>query len=120
MSESQVVTLQPHAEVVWATVQRQKLDDAVIAQMQQDVPAAAAQQPGRPVILDVSKVDFVPSEALGALVVLMRGLKKDGHRFILAGLHPEIRTLFSITRMDKLFEIQGNFDEALKAVRAAQ
>ncbi len=113
MSEPQAIAIQPHAQVVWAVIQRSRLDDAAIEQMQRQVTAAAAQQPSQPVVLDMSQVDFVPSLALGALVSLMRRLKQDGHRFLLVGVHPEVRTILAITRLDKLFEIYPTCAEAL-------
>jgi anti-sigma B factor antagonist len=113
MSEPQAIAIQPHAQVVWAVIQQRELNDTAIDQMQRQVSAAAAQQPSQPVVLDMSQVEFVPSLALGALVSLMRRLKQEGHRFILVGMHPDVRTTLAVTRLDKLFEIHPNLAEAL-------
>jgi anti-sigma B factor antagonist len=117
MSEPQAVSIQPHAEVVWAIIHHSTLDDATIEQMQADVATAAAQRPKLPVILDMANVSFVPSTGLGALVGLMRSLKKEGRRFILVGLQPDLRTVLAITHLDKLLEIQPGFDDALNRLR---
>jgi len=118
MSEPQAVSIQPHAEAVWAVVHRDALDEATIQQMQTEVTAAAARAAGLPVILDLSKVNFVPSSGLGALVTLMRAVKKEGRRFILVGLQPEVRTTLALTHLDKLLEIHPRFEDALNRLRS--
>jgi anti-anti-sigma factor len=117
MSEPQAVSFPPHTEAVWAAVQPRDLTETAIEEMQRDVLAAAAQKPKLPVVLDLAKVEFVPSMGLAALVSMMRSLKKDGHRFVLASVHPHVRNLLTVTRLDKLFEIHANFEAALKHVR---
>jgi anti-anti-sigma factor len=118
MSESQAVSIQPHAEAVWAIIQHDALDEATIEQMHKEVTAAAAQTANLPVILDLSNVGFVPSTGLGALIGLMRSLKKDGHRFLLVGLQPEVRTALAVTHLDKLLEIHPHFEDALNRLRS--
>jgi anti-anti-sigma factor len=117
MSEPQTASIQPHEEAVWAVVRHRALDDASIDGMQAEVTAAAARQPNLPVILDLSNVHFLPSSGLGALVKLLRSLKQQGQRFILVGLHPEVRAVLAVTRIDKLLEIHPRFEDALKQLR---
>ncbi len=118
MSLPQAVSIQPHAEAVWALIHAATLVDAAVGQMQEEVAAAAAQHSSLPVILDMSNVRFVPSTGLGALVGLMRSLKKEGRRFILVGLQPELRSVLAVTHLDKLLEIHANFDAALSRLRS--
>jgi anti-sigma B factor antagonist len=118
MSEPRAVSIQPHAEVVWAIIHPATLDEATIEQMQAEVYAAAAQHAKLPVILDMSNVSFIPSTGLGALVGLMRSLKKEGRRFILVGLQTELRSVFAITHLDKLLEIHTNVEAALNRLRS--
>ena len=82
-----------------------------------DITAAAAEQPKLPVVLDLSQVSFIPSLGLGTLVMLMRNLKKNGQRLLLVGVQPEVRTVFAITRLDKLFEMHANLEAALSHLR---
>jgi anti-anti-sigma factor len=113
-SEPQVISIQPHAEAVWAVVQAEKLDESTIDRMQEDIVAAAAQKANLPVVLDMSKVGFVASAGLGGLVTLSRTFKKDGRRFVLVGLQPELRSLLGLTHLDRLLEIQTTLEEAMK------
>lgn len=117
MSEPQTILVQPHAEVVWAVLQKSDMDEATARLMQQEVPAAAAQKPGLPVILDMTKVIYLPSMGLGSLVNLMRRLKQDGHKLLLVGLQPEVRSILAVTKLDKLFNIHGTMEEAVSHLR---
>jgi anti-sigma B factor antagonist len=119
MPDTPVVSIEPHAEVVLAKVQRSDLDDAALTQLQVDISAAAAQQPKLPVLLDLSQVRFIPSLGLGTLVMLMRNLKKNGQRLLLVGVQPDVRTVFAITRLDKLFEMHSSIEAALSHLRGA-
>ena len=117
MSDTPAVSIEPHAEVVWATVQRSELDDAALSQLQSEITTAADEKSMLPVVLDLSQVSYIPSMGLGTLVILMRNLKKNGQRFMLVGLQPEVRTVFAITRLDKLFEMHANLEAALSHLR---
>jgi anti-anti-sigma factor len=118
MAESQIVSIQAHAEAIWAIIHHHILDEATIQQLDTAITAAAAQHSTLPVILDMSEVSFVPSSALGALVTLMRVSKKDNRRFILVGLQPEVRTTLAITHLDKLLENYPRFEDALSRLRS--
>ena len=119
MSSAPAISIKPHAEVVCVVVHQPRLDDAALVHLQRELPAAAAQQPNLPVVLDLTQVNYVPSMALGALVMLMRHLKDSNQRFVLVGLQPDVRTVLAITRLDKLFEIQSNLEAALKQLRGS-
>jgi anti-anti-sigma factor len=101
-----------------AIIHHDSLDETVIQQMQTDVAAAAAQTTALPVILDMSNVSFVPSIGLGVLVKLMRSFKKEGRRFILVGLQPQVRATLAITHLDKLLEIYPRFEGAVQRLRS--
>jgi anti-sigma B factor antagonist len=63
-------------------------------------------------VLNLSKVGYVDSSFLGALVASLKhaiGLKKD---ILLVGLTKDIRELMMLIRLDKVFKIYNNYDEA--------
>ena len=70
---------------------------------------AAARESVRPdrriYVLDLSKVTFVDSSGIGAIVGFMKHL---GHnrRLELCGLSPSVRKVFRLTRLDKIFTIR--------------
>jgi anti-sigma B factor antagonist len=70
------------------------------------------------VILDLSRVDFLDSSGLGA-VVAARKLLGQGRVLELAGLTPAVDKVMTLTRMDSVFPIHADLDTAL-ASHAAQ
>ena len=52
------------------------------------------------------------------MVTLMRSIKKEGRRFILVGLQPDVRATLAITQLDKLLEIYPRFEDALSRLRS--
>ncbi|MEM9099190.1 MAG: STAS domain-containing protein [Pseudomonadota bacterium] len=59
------------------------------------------------ILLDLSRVEFVDSAGLGALIGLTKRAKQDG-RFELTGLRPRVTHLLSLTRMDEVLAIREN------------
>lgn len=64
-----------------------------------------ADRPGA-VVLDFGAVEFVGSEDLGALVVLHKRLWGAGGRLALVNVQPEVSNVFSVTRLDTLFDVR--------------
>ncbi|HWY85307.1 MAG TPA: STAS domain-containing protein [Gemmataceae bacterium] len=56
------------------------------------------------VIFDMAELGFVASLFLGLLVNFRRGLAKHGTKIQMAGVRPNIRETFQVTRLDELFE----------------
>jgi anti-sigma B factor antagonist len=113
MPDTPAVSIEPLEKIICAVVHRSELNDSTLDELQRELSAAAAQRPHLSVALDLTQVKYVPSMALGMLVMLMRHLKTTQQRLILVGLQPEVRTVLAITRLDKLFEIHPNLEAAL-------
>ena len=60
-----------------------------------------------PVVLDLSKVDFIDSSGLGAIVAAMKDLSPD-RRLELAAPSSNVARVLSLTRMDMVFTIHGS------------
>lgn len=74
-------------------------------------PAPGDAPPAR-VLLDLSRVEFIDSSGLGAIVAAMKQL--DGaSRLELAGLTPAVEKVFRLTRMDTIFTIHDSVEHAL-------
>ena len=70
-------------------------------------------------VLNLEGVDFLDSSGLGALVSSLRKIKEKKGEIKLTGLRPEVRSIFDITRVARLFNIHGNIKEALEAFAQA-
>jgi anti-sigma B factor antagonist len=66
--------------------------------------------------LDFSLVDFLASAALGKLIALHRKLAAKNGMMKLCNICPDIHELFAITKLDRLFRIEGNAAAAVAAL----
>lgn len=57
------------------------------------------------ITLDLSRVDYVSSSGLRALLVAGKALRPAGRRLALAALQPQVREVFDIAGFSALFEI---------------
>lgn len=68
------------------------------------------------IVLDLTTVDFIDSTGLGMVVSTLKSLGKDGVMAICC-LSDIVKSLFTLTRMNRLFEIFPTVDEAVAKVR---
>lgn len=71
----------------------------------------------RQAVLDLSKVHFIDSSGLAALISGLKTLGGDNTCLRLAGLQPQAQLLFKITMFDKVFDVHPDVESALKACR---
>lgn len=65
------------------------------------------------VVVNFSKVSYVDSSGLATLVEVLKNMRTYGGRLRLTNLSPKIKSLFEITKLDKLFEILAEEEEAI-------
>ena len=117
MAQSSVITIKPHEEFVLVTVECAMMEDDHAQAMQTEVAEAAEGTPNLPVVLDMSQVKMLPSISIGAIVTLWQKFKQDNRKFIIIGLCEKIREMLTVCRLDKLFELCENVDDALLRIR---
>jgi anti-sigma B factor antagonist len=61
--------------------------------------------------MDLASVTFMDSSGLGAMVAALKSL--DGRRLELCGLTGAVDKVFTLTRMDKVFVIHVDADQAI-------
>lgn len=101
------------------TVNSTRIDAAAAIQFK-DLMREMTAESNKPVVLDLSQVEFVDSSGLGAIVAAMKFLGKE-RPLHLSGLTPIVAKVFALTRMDRVFKIFTSVDEAknLDAARSA-
>jgi anti-sigma B factor antagonist len=70
-------------------------------------------------LIDFERIQQVSSAALGKLLKLMGHAQAVRGRLKLCNLHPDLRHVFRITRLDRIFELHETEDEALVAFAEA-
>ncbi len=71
------------------------------------------QTPSKRVVLDMSRVVFLDSSGLGAVVAVMKALGPI-RRLELSGLTPTVEKVFRLTRMDSVFIIHKALPEEMR------
>ncbi|AVH67094.1 anti-anti-sigma factor [Nostoc sp. 'Peltigera membranacea cyanobiont' 213] len=64
----------------------------------------------RIVLVDFKDVTFMDSSGLGALVLAFKTLRAADTKLVLCSINEQVRILFELTNMDKVFEIFPNQD----------
>ncbi|ADV63207.1 anti-sigma-factor antagonist [Isosphaera pallida ATCC 43644] len=67
------------------------------------------------VVFDMSKIAFVDSSGCGVLLSCLRELNSRGGDLRLCGLSPQVRSLFELVRMHKIFNMYESADEAISS-----
>ncbi len=66
------------------------------------------------IAIDMGKIGFIDSSGLGAIVNCLKKIGPDG-KLVLFGITPPVASMFKITRMDRVFNLHNNEEEALQA-----
>ena len=68
-------------------------------------------------VIDLSGVIGMSSTGLGALISSHRRLKEKDVPFVLAQLSEKVRSVLQITRLNTIFEVYSNVEEAVQSVQ---
>lgn len=63
------------------------------------------------IILDISRLEFMDSSSLGAMVSILKRLGSEGD-MVLLGAKGLVAELFHLTRMDQVFSLVDDLEEA--------
>lgn len=63
------------------------------------------------VLVDLGEVNFMDSSGLGALVTALKTVRARGGQLCVCSINEQIRILFELTSMDRVFEIFPNQEE---------
>ena len=66
------------------------------------------------VLIDLEGIDFIDSSGLGMLVTCLRSVTKAGGLFKITSLQKSPKSLFQTTRLDRVFDIYDDRNEAIK------
>lgn len=92
------------------TVEADRIDAAVAINFKDRMREMMSDYSGR-MVLDLSKVSFIDSSGLGAIVAAMKLMPASG-KLELAGLTSAVDKVFRMTRMDSIFTIHASLTDA--------
>jgi anti-anti-sigma factor len=66
----------------------------------------------QPLVIDLSRIDFLDSSGLGALVQLAKDLQTSKHPFVVVGNARVVQTV-KLVRLEEFLHLQSDLDSAL-------
>ncbi len=92
---------------------RKIIEDINIQELGQEMFRLIEEDHRNKLLLNFSSVDFLSSAALGKLITLDKKSKAHGGVLKLSNIRPEIFEVFTITKLDRLFDIKDDEADAL-------
>lgn len=115
MSDSRRIDISEVGDVTIARfVDKKILDETNIQEIGNQLFGLIDEDNRSKIILDFSVVEYLSSAALGKLITMDKKVKANSGKLRLASIRPEILDVFTITRLDKIFDIKPNTDAALE------
>ena len=100
-------------DVAVAAVPVEELDASNAGEFKRDI--APLLETHTKIVLDLSRVRFVDSSGLGAFISCLRKLNAKGGDLKLSGMSKQVRAVFELVRMHRVFDILATKDEAVRA-----
>ncbi|PSF37532.1 anti-sigma factor antagonist [Aphanothece hegewaldii CCALA 016] len=66
------------------------------------------------IIIDFKDVTFMDSSGLGALVLSLKAVRSAGAKMFICSINEQIKMLFELTSMDRVFEVFASLEELEK------
>ncbi len=92
------------------------LEEEQIQSLEKTFMSLIEQNAGVRLLIDFSHVQFLTSSVLGLLIRLSRRVSQAEGRLRLCSIAPKILEIFKITRLDKVFEIYKDRQQALEGL----
>jgi anti-sigma B factor antagonist len=89
------------------------LDEANIKEIGDGLNALVDERPNPKLLLDFATVDHLSSAALGMLINVNKRVRERNGQLRLTNIKPQIFEVFVITKLNKLFRIMPNRQEAM-------
>ena len=116
MADYQHIQIEDEDDVcVVRFVDRKILDEANIQLLGQELFGLVEAEQRKKLLLNFADVEFLSSATLGKLITLDKRVKAASGSLKLCQIRPEIFEVFTITNLDKVFDIHDNQASALAA-----
>lgn len=67
------------------------------------------------IVIDLSRVTYIDSSGVAALILAMQDVEAYGGKFLLSGLQETLRLIFETSQLERVFRIFPDVDAALAA-----
>ena len=90
-----------------------EIEETKIQDLAKEFSSLVEQVGAGTLVVDLGAVSFLTSSSIGVLIAMLKRTRAHGGQMKLCGLRPEIRELFAITQIDRVFEIHARVEDAL-------
>jgi anti-sigma B factor antagonist len=111
------VSFQDMGDAIVATVLSSEITPEASDALQQKVREERDRQGAVRLVLDLSRITFIGSVSLGALVLLLKRVSEGDGRLALAGLNAPCRRVLQVVELTRIFDLHDDVPSALEAVR---
>lgn len=98
-----IIGLTGSLDVSVQSLLKEKISDITHSEQQDDL------------VLDFQQVNFIDSSCLGALVSLAKKMREKNGDMKIARMSDDVRSIFQITRLDRVFDVYDKLEEAIEA-----
>lgn len=118
MAQEQAVSFKESGPISVGIIQTPSVLDALnVTQFGNEVLSHIHGRPGINLLLDFERVNYLSSAVLTELLRINEAVQEAGGRLRLCALNQDIRKVFEITNLDRIFVIYGAPDEAEERFR---
>ena len=112
------ISIDFRGQVIIATLEDEKiLDDTQLQSLEGSFMPLIEQNNGIQLIIDFTKVKFLTSSVLGLLIRISKKIYESDGTLRLCSINPKIKEVFKITRLDKIFEIFSDWEDAMVGLK---
>lgn len=97
-------------EKIWVIMPEGDMDIYTSGTFKEDVLNSFEKTP-TDLLIDGEKLDYIDSTGLGAMIGILKKVKEHDHKIYLQNIKSNIKKLFDITELDKLFVFRGDSNE---------
>ncbi len=119
MEEQTFLAIDRHGDVTVATVGMGELTSGMTDLLLEEMKRLLENGQAAKLVMDLSKVRFIDSVALGALVVLLRRIREAKGRMVLVGLSGHFLNVMTVTGLQRVFELQDSVPSAVEELQRA-
>jgi anti-sigma B factor antagonist len=117
-ARSPEITVEDGVTIVALGPEYENLDEHGLDDLRETLLEVASSADPPLVVLDLSQTKFFGSAFIEVLFRTCHRLNgRDGGRFCISGLTPYCAEVISITHLDRLWQVAGSREKAVKAVR---
>jgi len=98
-------------------VDKKIVDSGSIEQLGEELNSLVTVEKRNMILLNFDGVEFMSSAALNKLISLNTKVKAAAGRLKLCGLRAEIKEVFTITRLDRVFDLRKSEADAVEAFK---